>query len=66
MEILMYLSSSCVFAYVGYIFGMAKRIDDSEQSNSEPYKEGYIKGYSDCLKYFEHDREQYYKDVMIK
>lgn len=61
MEILTYLASSCVFAYVGYLFGMAKRIDDSERSYSEPYKEGYIKGYADCWKAVESDKKYYDK-----
>lgn len=65
MEILTYLASSCVFAFIGYMFGVAKRIDDHERSYSEPYKEGYIKGYGDCFKYFEHNRERHYKDIML-
>ena len=61
MEILTILSLSITAGYVGYLFGVAKRIDDSERSYSEPYKEGYIKGYTDCWKAVEEDGEYYAK-----
>ena len=61
MEILTILSLSITAGYVGYLFGVAKRIDDSERSYSEPYKEGYIKGYADCWKAVEEDGEYYAK-----
>lgn len=59
MEILIYLSSSAVFAFIGYIFGVAKVIDDKERSYSEPFKEGYIKGYADCWAAKEADKKYY-------
>lgn len=61
MEIVTILSLSITAGYVGYLFGVAKRIDDSERSYSEPYKEGYIKGYADCWKAVEEDGEYYAK-----
>ena len=61
MEIITILSLSITTGYVGYLFGVAKRIDDSERSYSEPYKEGYIKGYADCWKAVEEDGEYYAK-----
>ena len=61
MEIITILSLSITTGYVGYLFGVAKRIDDSECSYSEPYKEGYIKGYTDCWAAKESDKKYYDK-----
>ena len=59
MEILIYLSSSAVFAFIGYMFGVAKRIDEHERAQAEPFKEGYIKGYADCWAAKEADKKYY-------
>ena len=62
MEILTILSLSITAGYVGFIFGSSMRnIETSERSITEAYKEGYIKGYTDCWKAVEEDGEYYAK-----
>jgi hypothetical protein len=60
MTIISVLSLSITFGYIGYIFGSSmKQIEASEVSKSEAYKEGYIKGYSDCWAAKEADKKYY-------
>jgi hypothetical protein len=60
MTIISVLSLSITFGYIGYIFGSSmKQIEASEVSKSEAYKEGYIKGYSDCWAAKEVDKKYY-------
>ena len=62
MEIITILSLSITAGYVGFIFGSSMRnIETSERSITEAYKEGYIKGYTDCWKAVEEDGEYYAK-----
>lgn len=49
MEIVGYISSIVTFSYIAYVFGASSiKIEASELSKSEAFKEGYIKGYGDC------------------
>ena len=49
MEIVVYISSMVTFSYIAYVFGASSiKIEASEVSKSEAFKEGYIKGYADC------------------
>lgn len=60
MEILTILSLSITAGYVGFIFGSSMRnIETSERSITEAYKEGYIKGYTDCWAAKESDKKYY-------
>jgi hypothetical protein len=60
MTIVAYLASIATFTYVGYMFGGSMRqIEASEVSKSEAYKEGYVKGYSDCWAAKEADKKYY-------
>jgi hypothetical protein len=60
MTIISVLSLSITFGYIGYIFGSSmKQIEASEVSKSEAYKEGYVKGYSDCWAAKEADKKYY-------
>lgn len=62
MEIITILSLSITAGYVGFIFGSSMRnIETSERSITEAYKEGYIKGYTDCWKAVQEDGEYYAK-----
>ena len=48
MEIVGYISSIVTFSYIAYVFGASSiKIEASELSKSEAFKEGYIKGYFD-------------------
>ena len=63
MTIVAYLASIATFAYVGYIFGASMRqIEASEKSTTEAFKEGYIKGYSDCWASVRRTSKKYYDD----
>jgi hypothetical protein len=63
MGIVSVLSLSITFGYIGYIFGASMRqIEASEVSKSEAYKEGYIKGYSDCWASVKKATKKYYDD----
>ena len=60
MEILTILSLSITAGYVGFIFGSSMRnIETSERSITEAFKEGYIKGYTDCWAAKEADKKYY-------
>ena len=60
MTIVAYLASIATFTYVGYMFGASMRqIEASEKSITEAFKEGYIKGYSDCWAAKEADKKYY-------
>ena len=60
MEIITLLSLSITTGYVGYIFGSSmKQIETSERSITEAFKEGYIKGYTDCWAAKESDKKYY-------
>jgi hypothetical protein len=62
MTIVAYLASIATFTYVGYIFGASmQQIEASEKSTTEAFKEGYIKGYTDCWKAVQEDGEYYAK-----
>jgi hypothetical protein len=45
--------------YVGWLFGIAQKIEASEKSITEAFKEGYIKGYTDCWAAKESDKKYY-------
>jgi hypothetical protein len=63
MEIVGYLASIATFTYIGFIFGASmKQIEAFEMSKSEAYKEGYIKGYSDCWASVKKSTKKYYDD----
>jgi hypothetical protein len=47
MEILTILCFVSSMTYVGWLFGIAQKIEASEKSTTEAFKEGYIKGYLD-------------------
>jgi hypothetical protein len=60
MEIIAVLSLSITTGYIGFIFGSSmKQIETSEKSITEAFKEGYIKGYSDCWAAKEEDKKYY-------
>ena len=63
MTIVAYLASIATFTYIGYMFGGSMRnIEASEVSKSEAYKEGYVKGYSDCWASVKRATKKYYDD----
>ena len=63
MGIVSVLSLSITFGYIGYIFGSSMRqIEASEKSTTEAFKEGYIKGYSDCWASVKKASKKYYDD----
>jgi len=60
MEIVAYISSIATFSYIAYVFGASSiKIEASEVSRSEAFKEGYIKGYTDCWAAKESDKKYY-------
>ena len=61
MEIIAILCFVSSMTYVGWLFGIAQQIEASERSTTEAFKEGYIKGYSDCWAAKEEDK-RYYDD----
>ena len=62
MEIVGYISSIVTFSYIAYVFGASSiKIEASELSKSEAFKEGYIKGYADCWAAKESDKKYYDK-----
>lgn len=63
IEILIYLSSAITFFWVGYETGrqMPKNQEGLTHSREQTFKEGYVKGYGDCLAAIEEDREYYDK-----
>ncbi len=59
MEIITILCFVSSMTYVGWLFGIAQKIEASERSITEAFKEGYIKGYSDCWAAKETDKKYY-------
>lgn len=59
MEIVTILCFVSSMTYVGWLFGIAQKIEASEKSITEAFKEGYIKGYTDCWAAKESDKKYY-------
>jgi hypothetical protein len=48
--------------YVGWLFGITQKIEASEKSTAEAFKEGYIKGYIDGHANATKKEKPYYED----
>lgn len=47
MEIIAYLASIATFSYIGWIFGISHKIQQSEDLIDDTFRKAYIKGYFD-------------------
>jgi len=59
VTILCFVSS---MTYVGWLFGITQKIEASEKSTTEAFKEGYIKGYIDGHANAAKKEKPYYED----
>lgn len=50
MEIVTILLFSSTMTYIGWIFGVAQQIQESEKEITKAYKEGYASGYAECFR----------------
>ena len=62
MEIIAILCFVSSMTYVGWLFGIAQKIEASERSTTEAFKEGYIKGYFDGHANATKKEKPYYED----
>jgi len=62
MEIVTILCFVSSMTYVGWLFGIAQKIEASEKSTTEAFKEGYIKGYIDGHANATKKEKPYYED----
>lgn len=62
MGIVSILFFSASMAYIGWMFGIAQKIEASEKSTTEAFKEGYIKGYFDGHANATKKEKPYYED----
>mgnify|MGYP003110163845 CR=1 FL=1 len=50
METAIILLFSSTMTYIGWLFGVAQQIQDSEKEINKAYKEGYASGYAECFR----------------
>jgi len=62
MGILGFLFFSGIMTYIGWILGSSGKRKASEMSNTEAFKEGYIKGYLDGYNSPTKKQKLYYED----
>ena len=62
MELVAILCLTSSMAYIGWMFGISQKIEASEKSTTEEFKEGYIKGYFDGHAHATKKEKPYYED----
>ncbi len=62
METVTILLFSSTMTYIGWLFGVAQQIQESEKEINKAYKEGYVKGYFDGHAYATKKEKPYYED----